>query len=64
MLQGRDSSVGIEIRLRAGRSGFNSREGLGIFLFATASRPAVQPTQPPYPMGTVGSFRGSKAAGA
>jgi hypothetical protein len=27
--------------------GFESRQGLGIFLFATASRPALWPTQPP-----------------
>jgi hypothetical protein len=35
--------------LRAGRSvlGFDSRRGLGIFLFATASRTALRPTQPP-----------------
>jgi hypothetical protein len=36
--------------LRAGRldyRGFESRQGLGIFLFTTASRPALEPTQPP-----------------
>jgi hypothetical protein len=33
--------------LRAGRSGFDSRQGMGIFLFTTASRPALGPTQPP-----------------
>jgi hypothetical protein len=27
--------------------GFESRQGLGIFLSTTASRPAVRPTQPP-----------------
>jgi hypothetical protein len=27
--------------------GFDSRQGLGIFLFATASRPALGATQPP-----------------
>jgi hypothetical protein len=27
--------------------GFESREGLAIFLFTTASRPALGPTQPP-----------------
>jgi hypothetical protein len=27
--------------------GFDSRRGLGIFLFSTASRPALGPTQPP-----------------
>jgi hypothetical protein len=35
-----------------GRSGFDSRQDLGIFLFATASRPVLGPTQSPYPMGT------------
>jgi hypothetical protein len=34
-------------RLRAGRSGFDSRQVLGIFPFATASRPALEPTQHP-----------------
>jgi hypothetical protein len=33
--------------LRAGRSGFDSQQGLGIFLFDTVSRPAPGPTQPP-----------------
>jgi hypothetical protein len=33
--------------LRAGRPGFNSRKGQGNFLFATASIPALWPTQPP-----------------
>jgi hypothetical protein len=27
--------------------GFESRQGLGIFLFTTASRAALEPTQPP-----------------
>jgi hypothetical protein len=39
----RDSSVGITI----GVLGFDSRQGLGIFLFTTASRPALGLTQPP-----------------
>jgi hypothetical protein len=33
--------------LRAGRSGFDSRQGLGIFLFDTMSRPALGPNQRP-----------------
>jgi hypothetical protein len=33
--------------VRAGRSGFDSRRVLGIFLFTTASRTALGPTQPP-----------------
>jgi hypothetical protein len=46
-LRRRDSSVGIVTRLRAGRSGFDFRQGLGILLFSTAFRPALEPTQPP-----------------
>jgi hypothetical protein len=33
--------------VRAGRSGSDSRRGLGIFLFDTVSRAALGPTQPP-----------------
>jgi hypothetical protein len=43
----RYSSVSIVTRLWAGQSEFDSRQGLGIFLFATASRPALRSTQPP-----------------
>jgi hypothetical protein len=32
---------------KVGVLGFDSHRGLGIFLFTTASRPAVGPTQPP-----------------
>jgi hypothetical protein len=42
--------------------GFDSRREVGIFLFTTASRTALGPTQPP--LGTRGSFPGGKAAGA
>jgi len=31
-------------RLRAGRPGFDSRQGLGLFVIATAFRPALGPT--------------------
>jgi hypothetical protein len=41
------SSVGKATMLRAGRQGFDSRQGLRNVLFATASRPALGPTQPP-----------------
>jgi hypothetical protein len=44
--EGHDRSLGIATRLRAGRAGFDSRQGLEIFLFATVSRPALGPTQP------------------
>jgi hypothetical protein len=43
----RDSSVGIVTTLRPGRSGFDSRQELGIFLFATSSVPTLGSTQPP-----------------
>jgi hypothetical protein len=33
--------------LRAGRPGFHSQQGKQIFLYATASRPVLRPTQPP-----------------
>jgi hypothetical protein len=42
-------SVGVVTGLRTGRPGFCSVQGKGIFLFATASRPALWPTQPPIP---------------
>jgi len=34
-------------KLRAGRPELNSRQGQGFSLFATASRPALEPTQTP-----------------
>jgi hypothetical protein len=43
---------------------FESPQGLGIFLFTTASRPALGTHPASYPMGARGSFPGSKAAGA
>jgi hypothetical protein len=45
----RDSSVGIALGygLEIGVLGFYSRWGLEIFLFTTASRTALEPTQPP-----------------
>jgi hypothetical protein len=42
---GSDSSVGIVTRLRAGRSGFDSEQGM--FFFTTMSRLALGPTEPP-----------------
>jgi hypothetical protein len=61
-----DSSVGIATRLRAGRSGSMVRfsAGAGNFYLhnrlqnGSGARPAS------YPVGTMGSFPGSKAAGA
>jgi hypothetical protein len=43
----RDSSVSIVARLWEGRSGFDSRQGQGLYFFATAPRPNLGPTQPP-----------------
>jgi len=42
-------SMSVVIRLQAGRSGLDSRQkqGKGFFLFASASRPVLGPTQPP-----------------
>jgi hypothetical protein len=59
-----DRSVGIVTSLRAGRSEFDSRRGLGIFIFATASRPALRPTQPPIEWVAGGSLPRDKAVGA
>jgi len=50
-------------RLRAGGSEYDSQQELGPFLLATASRPALGPTQLSYPMGIGVSFPGGKAAG-
>jgi len=35
-----------------------------MFLFTTSSKLALEPTQPPYPMGNRGSFPGGKASRA
>jgi hypothetical protein len=35
------------IKIRAGRPRFGCRQGQEVFLFPTASRPALEPTQPP-----------------
>jgi len=43
----RNFSVSIVTRLRNGRPGFYYWQGQGVFLFVTASRPLLGPTQPP-----------------
>jgi hypothetical protein len=43
---------------------FESRQGMGIFLFTTASRTALEPTQPPIQWVPVALSLGSKATGA
>jgi hypothetical protein len=50
--------------LWAGRSEFDFRQKLGIFLYATASKPALGPTQPPIQWILGVPYPGSKAAGA
>jgi hypothetical protein len=40
-----DSSDNVVYRAQVGRPGFDSRQGTGIFLFDTASRPALGATQ-------------------
>jgi hypothetical protein len=46
-LKNRDTSVGIALGYELDDQGFESREGLGIFLFTAASRTALVSTQPP-----------------
>jgi hypothetical protein len=43
----RDSSVGIALDYELDDRGFEARQGLGIFLFTTLSRPSLGPTTPP-----------------
>jgi hypothetical protein len=51
--------AGIAVVLRhAVRPGFNSRQGQEIFLFSTASRPALGPIQPPTQWAPLPFFRG------
>jgi hypothetical protein len=47
VVESRDSSVGTATRLRAGRSGFDSRRRMGFLLFDTVSRPPLGLTHPP-----------------
>jgi hypothetical protein len=44
--------------------GFESRQGLGIFISTTVSRPALEPTQPPIQWVPVALSLGGNAAGA
>jgi hypothetical protein len=46
-VKSRDSSVGIALGYGLDDRGFESQQGLGIFLFTTMSRLALMPTQPP-----------------
>jgi len=50
--------------LGTGREELDFQQGVGIFLFATDYRPAVELTPASYAVGTGGSFRGGKVAGA
>jgi hypothetical protein len=49
--------------LRAGRPGFDSRQGQEMFLRSIASRSALGPTQPPIQWGTGGASTGDKKPG-
>jgi hypothetical protein len=55
---------GIALGYGLNNRGFESRQGLGIFLFTTASRPALGPIQSSIQWVAGGSFLGRKAAGA
>jgi hypothetical protein len=50
--------------LMIGVLGFDSQQGLGIFLFTTTSRIALGPTQPPIQWVPVAFFPGGKVAKA
>jgi hypothetical protein len=63
-LKSRDSSVSVETGLLAERGSIPSREREGFFLFATASRQALRPTQPPVQWEPEGSFPEGKEARA
>jgi hypothetical protein len=56
----RGSSVSIVTRLRDGRPGFESQQSHGFFFLATASRPALGPTQPPIQWAPVVPSPGTK----
>jgi hypothetical protein len=47
IMRSRNSSVGIALGYGLDDRGFEFWQGLGIFLFTTASRQALGPTQPP-----------------
>jgi hypothetical protein len=59
----RQYSCGIDLGYGLDDWGFESRQGLGIFIFTTASRLDLEPTHPPIQLVTKGSFSGGKAAG-
>jgi hypothetical protein len=56
------SAISLDYGLNARR--FESRQELGIFLFTTASRPSLGPTQPPIHWVSGDLSLGGKAAGA
>jgi hypothetical protein len=63
MKHARDNNMSRATGWTIGILGFYSRQGLGIYLFPTASRPVLGPTQPPT-QSTEGFFPGNKATGA
>jgi hypothetical protein len=50
--------------VRDGRPGFDSRQRQDIFLYSTASRPSLGPTQPPIEWVPMGCFLGEKRPGS
>jgi hypothetical protein len=46
-IQGPEELSGTALGYELDARGFDSRQGMGIFLFTTAARPAPVPTQPP-----------------
>jgi hypothetical protein len=63
LFESRHSPVSTMTRLRAGRSGFDPRQRQGFSLLATASSPALGPTQPPIQWVSAALFLGVKRLG-
>jgi len=59
----RNISLSVVTIPRDGRLGFRTEQKQGLFLYATASRPALGPNYPPIHW-VSGAFPGSKVAGA
>jgi hypothetical protein len=62
-VRSRESSFGIATGYGTGQPGFDSRSGQKIFVYSTASRPALGPTQRSIQMDTEGCFSEIKRPG-